>query len=277
LAQLVEPLLLLLGIRLARLRLDAIEDGPIELALELELVHRARRGLDEVQADVELALELADIGGRVARAEPQRPLERAVEPAFGAARMEISHAPRGFRLAPEPREVALRQAHELGARARRQKPRGQQRSGGRQRPVDHRTRSVSARGPVRLSRYRCPSALASTGIRRLRCRYASCFPPSGDVERSAALSRWTEQSKPPERRPQGPGDRKDADKPQMPPRNAWLWFVVILALNFLLVRLFFPAPDEALTVPYTVFKEEVRRGNVESIFSQGERIEGRFV
>jgi len=91
------------------------------------------------------------------------------------------------------------------------------------------------------------------------------------------LSRWTEQSKPPERRPQGPGDRKDADKPQMPPRNAWLWFVVILALNFLLVRLFFPAPDEALTVPYTVFKEEVRRGNVESIFSQGERIEGRFV
>ncbi|MFO7287017.1 MAG: ATP-dependent zinc metalloprotease FtsH [Gammaproteobacteria bacterium] len=63
----------------------------------------------------------------------------------------------------------------------------------------------------------------------------------------------------------------------MPPRNAWLWFIVILALNFLLVRIFFPAADEALTVPYTVFKEEVRKDNVAAIFSQGERIEGRFV
>src|SRR5690606_26287641 len=35
--------------------------------------------------------------------------------------------------------------------------------------------------------------------------------------------------------------------------------------------------DEALTVPYTVFKEEVRKDNVAAIFSQGERIEGRFV
>jgi cell division protease FtsH len=62
----------------------------------------------------------------------------------------------------------------------------------------------------------------------------------------------------------------------MPPRNAWLWFLLILAVNFLLVRYLFPGPDAALTVPYTVFKEQVHLGNVDAIFSQGERIEGRF-
>ncbi|MBN1240285.1 MAG: ATP-dependent metallopeptidase FtsH/Yme1/Tma family protein, partial [Gammaproteobacteria bacterium] len=62
----------------------------------------------------------------------------------------------------------------------------------------------------------------------------------------------------------------------MPPRNAWLWFLLILLANFLLVRLFFPSADEA-TVPYTVFREQVGSGNVEAIFNQGQRIEGRFV
>jgi len=70
-----------------------------------------------------------------------------------------------------------------------------------------------------------------------------------------------------------PGDGTVA----MPPRNTWLWFVLILLVNFLIVRMFFPGPDDALTVPYTVFKEQVRAGNVDAIFSQGEQIEGRFV
>src|SRR5690606_4437581 len=33
----------------------------------------------------------------------------------------------------------------------------------------------------------------------------------------------------------------------------------------------------ALRIPYTVFKEQVAAGNVAAIYSQGERIEGRFV
>jgi cell division protease FtsH len=52
-------------------------------------------------------------------------------------------------------------------------------------------------------------------------------------------------------------------------------FLVALAANFLLARLFFPAP-KAITVPYTAFKEEVAKHNVESIYSRGESIEGRF-
>lgn len=62
----------------------------------------------------------------------------------------------------------------------------------------------------------------------------------------------------------------------MPARRTWLTFVVIIGLNYLLMRWLFPSPDEAITVPYTAFKEQVAAGNVESIYSKGAGIEGRF-
>jgi cell division protease FtsH len=62
----------------------------------------------------------------------------------------------------------------------------------------------------------------------------------------------------------------------MPPRRSWLWFALILLANFLLVRLLFPGPEAPVEVPYTFFKEEVRAGNVEAIYSQGDTVEGRF-
>jgi cell division protease FtsH len=62
----------------------------------------------------------------------------------------------------------------------------------------------------------------------------------------------------------------------MPPRRTWLTFLGILALNYLLMRMLFPSPDAALTVPYTAFKEQVSKRNVEAIYSQADRIEGRF-
>jgi cell division protease FtsH len=62
----------------------------------------------------------------------------------------------------------------------------------------------------------------------------------------------------------------------MPPRRAWLTFLLVLAVNFLLVRLLFPSPDESVKVPYTLFREEVARKNVERIYSRGESITGRF-
>src|SRR5215217_6580581 len=62
----------------------------------------------------------------------------------------------------------------------------------------------------------------------------------------------------------------------MPPRRTWLWFALILLANFLLVRFLFPGPEAPVEVPYTFFKEEVRAGNVEAIYSQGDTIEGRF-
>lgn len=62
----------------------------------------------------------------------------------------------------------------------------------------------------------------------------------------------------------------------MPRGRTWLWFVLILLANFLIVRLLFPGPEAAVKVPYTFFKEEVRTGNVESVSSQGDKVEGTF-
>lgn len=66
------------------------------------------------------------------------------------------------------------------------------------------------------------------------------------------------------------------DKATMPPRNTWVSFLVILLINYFLVKTFFTDPDAPLTIPYTVFKQEVTKGNVKSIYSQGVSIEGRF-
>ena len=63
----------------------------------------------------------------------------------------------------------------------------------------------------------------------------------------------------------------------MPPRRTWLWFAVALLVNFLAVRLFMPGQEAPLTVPYTLFKEEVAKRNVQSIYSRGETLSGRFV
>ena len=62
----------------------------------------------------------------------------------------------------------------------------------------------------------------------------------------------------------------------MPPWRAWIWFLLILLGNFLLSRFLLPGPEAPVTVPYTVFKEEVGKGNVLSIHSQGDTITGRF-
>src|SRR5918997_2752665 len=69
----------------------------------------------------------------------------------------------------------------------------------------------------------------------------------------------------------GPGGRGG-----MPSARTWLWFALILLANFLIFRFLFPGPEAPVEVPYTVFKEEVRAGNVESVFSQGDTVEGMF-
>jgi cell division protease FtsH len=72
------------------------------------------------------------------------------------------------------------------------------------------------------------------------------------------------------------GEPHAGDKATMPPRNTWVTFVLILLINYFLVKTFFADPDAPLTIPYTVFKQEVTKGNVQSIYSQGVSIEGRF-
>jgi cell division protease FtsH len=86
--------------------------------------------------------------------------------------------------------------------------------------------------------------------------------------------------KPQNERGPASGDRSKGDagsnRPTMPPKRVWFTFLAILVINYILMRLLFPAPDDALTIPYTAFKQEVARGNVESIYSKGESIEGRL-
>jgi cell division protease FtsH len=78
-------------------------------------------------------------------------------------------------------------------------------------------------------------------------------------------------------RPDKPPGQPNAPEPnKMPPRRAWLLFIVILFANYLVAKTFFPDADAPLTVPYTVFKQEVAKGNVKSIYSKGASIEGRF-
>jgi cell division protease FtsH len=62
----------------------------------------------------------------------------------------------------------------------------------------------------------------------------------------------------------------------MPPRRTWLTFVIILLVNYAIARMLFQNGETAATIPYTAFKAEAVRGNIESIYSKGASIEGRF-
>ncbi len=73
-----------------------------------------------------------------------------------------------------------------------------------------------------------------------------------------------------------PAPAQPKSQPNLPPRRSWLIFIVILFVNYLLVRYLFPGPNEPLTVPYTVFKQQAADGNVAAIYSRGTSIEGRF-
>jgi cell division protease FtsH len=87
---------------------------------------------------------------------------------------------------------------------------------------------------------------------------------SGPLSRfiPGASSKWSSAANSPSRG--GPG------------RRAWLIFLLILAGNYLLMRLVVPSPEEPITIPYTSFKKQVEDRNVESIYSKGASIEGRF-
>lgn len=76
-----------------------------------------------------------------------------------------------------------------------------------------------------------------------------------------------------------PGEKTDGAGATPPasrfPRRTWLIFLLIVLFNYLLMRTFFPSTD-TVTVPYTLFRAQVDSGNVETVFSRGDRITGRF-
>ena len=69
---------------------------------------------------------------------------------------------------------------------------------------------------------------------------------------------------------------KSSGQPTMPPRRTWLWFLAVLAVNFLLAKFLMPGAEGPVTVPYTLFKEEVAKGNVQAIYSRADVITGKF-
>jgi cell division protease FtsH len=93
--------------------------------------------------------------------------------------------------------------------------------------------------------------------------------------------KWSGQSDSPSGKPApAAGGRPGTDgkaAPAWPPPRLWVIFLLILGVNFLVTHLLAPRAEAPITVPYTVFKKEVTSGNVESIYSQGASIEGRFV
>jgi cell division protease FtsH len=77
--------------------------------------------------------------------------------------------------------------------------------------------------------------------------------------------------------PRGAGKSGTPTPANIPPRTTWVVFIVIILVNYLLMRMIFPGPEEPVTIPYTYFKQQVVQGNVSAIYSKGTSIEGRFV
>lgn len=73
-----------------------------------------------------------------------------------------------------------------------------------------------------------------------------------------------------------PGPKRGA-QPNIPPSRTWLTFLLILLANFVVMKMFFTDPDAPITIPYTVFKAEVTKKNVEAVYGRGEEVEGRFI
>jgi len=48
----------------------------------------------------------------------------------------------------------------------------------------------------------------------------------------------------------------------MPPRRAWLTFLLVVLANYALMRFLIPGADEPVKVPYTLFKLQAERRNV---------------
>jgi len=74
----------------------------------------------------------------------------------------------------------------------------------------------------------------------------------------------------------GPGASTPGRAPRgLPPWRTWIGFALIVLSNVLVMRVLL-APDKPAKVPYTLFKQQVARGNVVRIYTRGERVTGRF-
>lgn len=70
---------------------------------------------------------------------------------------------------------------------------------------------------------------------------------------------------------------KDSEKINIPSSRLWLMFVVLLLVNFVLVKVFYKDSSAPINIPYTLFKQEVLKNNVKAIYTKGEILSGRFI
>jgi cell division protease FtsH len=78
-------------------------------------------------------------------------------------------------------------------------------------------------------------------------------------------------------RPKGPlpTSKEAATGRAWRPRPWWLLFLVLMLANYAITQLFFPEPS-SIIVPYTFFKQQVEAGNVATVTSVGDSIQGSF-
>jgi cell division protease FtsH len=115
---------------------------------------------------------------------------------------------------------------------------------------------LSITGPV-------PARAALCVIRRNTSELAD------SMDRTPAAERVRPTEATSDRRGAEPRGREDAAAPHL------LDLHQILLVNYMLVS-WLMRDDDPVMVPYTAFKAEAAKGNVESIYSQGAGIEGRF-
>ncbi len=58
-------------------------------------------------------------------------------------------------------------------------------------------------------------------------------------------------------------------------RPSWLVLLILFAANWMLMKMLVPKPSY-VNVPYTFFKQQVQAGNVETVISEGDAIQGTF-
>src|SRR5687768_6481558 len=66
------------------------------------------------------------------------------------------------------------------------------------------------------------------------------------------------------------------DKWQWPSAKVWGWLIALLALNYFLGKYFFPGPEATVKIPYSLFRQQVEKGNVTEIFATGLSVTGSF-
>ncbi len=70
---------------------------------------------------------------------------------------------------------------------------------------------------------------------------------------------------------------KEGTPPETPPKRRlpiWVIFIGLLLVNYLVVTFLFPSPGKPVEIPYTLFREQVAAGNVVTVGSRGDSLQG---